>query len=181
MIRSYRNKRGTLIVLAVAVLALAFSAAFAIGEVGVTAAAGMTFKEKKDGCDKALSTVGIDLAVGSRLEVIVTLKGKGGVGDLKLAGYDIDGLPKNALGDLCLRNCLSYLGIVQDYPGGVVFTIDEVNPEKVITNTMRRLAALGVMVHREPGARSLSFRANDIDYRAVFGAAPGGTLVYLGY
>jgi len=181
MITIHRNKRGTLIALAIAVLALAFSAAFAIGEVGVTAVAGMTFKEKKDGVDKALTTVGIDLAIGSRLEVVITLKGDGAVGDLKLAGYDIDALPENALGDLCMSNCLRYLDIVQDYPGGVTFTIDEINPEKVITNTMRRLAALGVMVHREPGARSLSFHASGRDYRAVFGAAPGGTLVYLGY
>ncbi len=178
MISTDRNKRGTLFVLAIAIITLALSAVFAKGEVGMTAAAGLTFK---DSSDKALTTVGIDIAFGPRLEVVVTAKGKGALGDVKALAYDVDDIPKNAFGGLRIHECICLLGVIEEYPGGVIFTIDEVSPEKVITDTMKRLEALRVTVHREPGARSLSFRSNDIDYRAVFGAAPGGTLVYLGY
>ena len=131
---------------------------------------------------KSISTFGVDLTCNGGPAVMLANKGAGPLGDAKVTGYSVDDLPKDALGRVRSDAAAAWVGVVRPYPGGVTFTIDSTQWNRVLVATMTRLAAVGCQIGMHaPDSNAFSFTTGGEQYRAVFNTSADGVLVYLGH
>jgi hypothetical protein len=172
-----RNPARWLLAILIGLLAVAFSSAFA-ANVSFTTVPDLAFEDKDD---KAVTAMGVRFELDGGLNVVLTDKGKGVIGDVVVQSFDVDALRKDALGDYDLHAAVTDIGVVQSYPGGVLFVLKETHMPKALTTLMQQLAAVGAQIgDLEASGRGFGFTAGGVAYRAVLGADAKGTLVYLG-
>ena len=171
-----RNPARWLPAVLIGLLVVTLSSAFA--NVSFSTVSDLAFEDKDD---KAVTAMGVRFELDGGLNVVLTDKGKGVIGDVVVPSFDVDGLRKNAVGDYDLHAAVSGIGVVQSYPGGILFVLKETHTQKAMTTLMRQLAAAGAEIgDLEGSGRAFGFAVDGVTYRAVLGADPSGTLVYLG-
>jgi len=178
-----RNPARWLLAILIGLLALSLSFAFAANGIRIAADADIVFEEEKDGEDVIIEKMGIRFELGGGLRVVVTNKAQSRIGDVFVPSYDVELLRKNALDDYELDACVCSIGVVEDYPGGVIFVLKETDGHVAMDTVMAHLASIGAKIRGlEASGRAFGFTADGADYRAVFSfsAEPKGTLVYLG-
>ena len=115
------------------------------------------------------------------LKVVVTNEAASRIGDVYVPSFNVDALPENALEDYELERCVCSIKVIEPYPGGVIFVLEETHNQKAMTTLMEHLAAIGAQIGAlEASGRAFGFTADGVAYRAVFSADANGTLVYLG-
>ena len=164
--------------LLIGLLTLSLSFALAANDVRFTPMAGLAFEDKDD---KIVTAMGVRFEIDGGLQLVLTDKGKGRIGDVVVPSFDVDALPKNALDEVDLHAAVTGIGVVQAYPGGIVFVLKETHAQKVMATLMRQLAAAGAEIgDLEGSGRAFGFAAEGVGYRAVLSSSASGTLVYLG-
>jgi hypothetical protein len=168
-----------IVLLFVSALALLLSTAHAAHVVRIASAPDMVYVDAEDD-EEPLEKVGIDLAYEDGLVVIVTSEGNGSLGNVPVASYGVDDLPINALEDHDLDRCATWIGVVTEYAGGVIFEVEDVSVASLASTLQARLADIGFEVAEAPNSRMFFFTRDGVTYRAVFQAEGEGTSVYLG-
>jgi len=159
-------------------LAVSLSFAFAANAIGFTTVSDLAFE---DDDDKIVKAMGMSFEIDGGLNLVLTNKGKGHIGDVVVPSFAVNALPKTALDDYDLRAAVIGIGVVEAYPGGILFVLKETHTQKAMTTLMQQLAAVGAQVGViDARGRAFGFTVDGVAYRAVFGADPNGTLVYLG-
>jgi hypothetical protein len=172
------NPTRWLLAILIGLLAVSLSFASAANGIRIGAAADLDFE---DDDDEIIETMGMRFAIDHGLKLVVTNEDAGNIGDVYVPSFDVDGLPENALEDYELERCVCIIRVVDTYPGGVIFVLEETHNQKAMTTLMEHLAAIGAQVGEvEANGRAFGFEADGVAYRAVFTADPNGTLVYLG-
>jgi hypothetical protein len=176
------NPTRWLLAILIGLLTVSLSFALAANGIQIGAEAGLEFEEENDdGEDEIVETMGMRFAIDHGLKLVVTNEDAGNIGDVYVPSFDVDGLPENALEDYEFERCLCIIRVVDTYPGGVIFVLEETHNQKAMTMLMEHLAAIGAQVGEvEANGRAFGFDADGVAYRAVFTADPNGTLVYLG-
>ncbi len=178
------RKNPTRWLLAILIGLLTFSLSFAVAANGIriSAEADLEFEEENDdGEDEIVETMGMRFEFDGGLKVVVTNEAASRIGDVFVPAFDVDALPENALEDYELDRCVCSIKVVDDYPGGVIFVLEETHKQKVMTTLMEHLASIGAQIgETEASGRAFGFTADGVAYRAVVNADPNGTLVYLG-
>lgn len=161
----------------IGLLAVTLSSAFA-ANVSFTTVSDLAFEDKDD---KVVTAMGVRFELDGGLNVVLTDKGNGVIGDVVVPSFAVNTLPKNALGDYDLHAAVTGIGVVEAYPGGIVFVLKETHTQKVMTTLMRQLAAAGAQVgFVDAQGRAFGFTAGGVAYRAVLSTTANGTLVFLG-
>jgi hypothetical protein len=178
-----QNHARWLLAILIGLLSVSLSFAFAGHNLGVSAEAGLEFEEENDdGEDEIVETLGIRFELDGGLQVTVTPEDAGHVGDVYVPAFAEETLTKNALDDYEVHAAIRGIGVVETYPGGVIFVLEETHNQKAMTTLMEHLAAIGAQVGEvEANGRAFGFDADGVAYRAVFSPDPNGTLVYLGH
>jgi hypothetical protein len=168
--------RTTTLALAAAIL-LALPIASAASTPRVDASA-VPFADTAVFSDYGAFAAGIDLAWNDGLVLSLGAPGEGPLGDAQFSS--LANLPTNAVGEVVADDAVRQTGLVADYPGGVVFTLNATSADAVTAAFAERLANLGFTVAPDAGGGTLQFERDGQAYRAVFGAHANGVQVYLG-
>ena len=178
MQRADQKPTPRLVALLIGLLTVSLSLALAANDVRFTTVADLAFEDKDD---KIVTAMGVRFEIDGGLQLVLTDKGKGRIGDVVVPSFDADALPKNALDEYDRLAAVADIGVVQAYPGGIVFVLKETHAQKVMTTLMQQLAAAGAELgDLEASGRAFGFAAAGVAYRAVLSATSSGTLVYLG-
>ena len=171
-----------LLAILIGLLTLSLSFAFA-SDLRVSAVADLEFEEgNDDGEDEPVETLGIRFELDHGLRVVVTSEAASLIGDVHVPAFAEETLAKNALDDVDLHAAIQDIGVVQAYPGGVTFVLEETHNQKAMATLMAHIQAIGAQIGPfEASNRAFGFTANGVDYRAVFNADANGTLVYVGH
>jgi hypothetical protein len=177
-----KNPTRWLLAILIGLLAVSLSFAFAANGIRISAEADLEFEEENDdGEDEIVETMGMRFEIDHGLKLVVTNEDAGNIGDVYVPGFAEETLLKNALDDYALEECVCSIGVVEAYPGGVIFVLEETHNQKAMTTLMEHLAAIGAQIGAmEASGHAFGFTAEGAAYRAVFTADPNGTLVYLG-
>ena len=178
-----QNAPRWLLAVLIGLLSVSLSFAVASHELRVSAVADLDFEEENDdGEDEAVETLGIRFEIADGLQLMVTSEAASGIGDVHVPSFAEADLAKNALDDIDLHAAIHDIGIVQAYPGGITFVLEETHNQKAMATLMAHLQAIGAQIGQyEASNRAFGFSANGVDYRAVFNADANGTLVYVGH
>jgi hypothetical protein len=165
----------------IGVLAMALSTASAAALVRIAAHPDLSFVDPDDD-EKPIETVGIDVAADEGgLTILLTKEGEGALGDASVPCYNVDDLPEDALERIMPDAAACWLCVARPYPGGATFRLTSTAVADLIATAMRRLAEIGCEVGTcAPGEHEFCFTCAGSEFRAVFSADEGGTLVYLG-
>jgi hypothetical protein len=163
------------------VLALTLSTALAHHPVLVLAGTA-AFEDELD-TDEAVTKMGVSLTCEyGPVAVVLHKEGAGALGDAAVPGYAVDDLPENVFGDMDRNAAAEWVGIATAYPGGFTFTIDDTSSARLIAAAMASLQNGGCTIADHGRTRNgFGYSSGGVDYRAVFSATEGGTLVYLGH
>jgi hypothetical protein len=173
-----QNPTRWLLAILIGLLAVSVATASAADGVRFSTVSDLAFE---DSDDKIVTAMGIRFELDGGLNLVLTNKGKGLLGDVVVPSFDVDGLPKNALDQYDLHAAATGIGVVRSYPGGVLFVLKETHTQRAMATLMEQLAAAGAQIgHLEANGRAFGFTAAGVAYRAVLGASGSGTLVYLG-
>jgi len=173
-----KNPTRWLLAILIGLLAVSLSFAFAANGIRISAAADLDFE---DDDDELIETMGIRFELDGGLKIVVTNENDGGIGDVYVPMFALETLPENALGDYELERCVCSIKVIEPYPGGVIFVVEETSNPKVMSLLMAHLRSIGAQVGEvEASGRAFGFTADGVAYRATVGADPNGTLVYLG-
>jgi hypothetical protein len=177
-----KNPTRWLLAILIGLLAVSLSFASAANGIRISAEAGLEFEEENDdGEDEIIETMGIRFEIDGGLRIVVTNEDAGGIGDVFVPYYAEEALPENAVGDYELERCVCSIGVVEPYPGGVLFVLEETSNPKAMSALMAHLRSIGAQIgETEASGRAFGFTADGVAYRAVVNADPNGTLVYLG-
>jgi hypothetical protein len=172
-----------LLAILIGLLAMSLSIASAGHTMNVAAVADLEFEEENgDGEDELVETMGIRIELAGGLRVVVTNEAASQVGDVHVPSFAAETLARTALDDYDLHAAIQDIGVVQAYPGGVTFVLEETHDQKAMATLMAHLRAIGAQIDVfEASGRAFGFTAEGVTYRAVFNADPNGTLVYLGH
>ncbi|MBW6455055.1 MAG: hypothetical protein K0A98_04140 [Trueperaceae bacterium] len=172
-----KNPTRWLLAILIGLLAVSLSFASAANGIRVSAETDLEFEDDDD----LIETMGIRFEIDGGLKVVVTNEGKGGIGDVYVPAFALETLPENALADYELERCVCSIKVIEPYPGGVIFVLEETSNPKAMSMLMAHLHSIGAQVgDMEASGRAFGFTADGVAYRAVFNADPNGTLVYLG-
>lgn len=173
-----KNPTRWLLAILIGLLAVSLSFASAADGIRISAEAGLDFE---DDDDEIIETMGIRFEIDGGLRIVVTNEDAGGIGDVFVPLYAEEALPENAVGDYELERCVCSIGVVEAYPGGVLFVLEETSNPKAMSALMAHLSSIGAQIgETEASGRAFGFTADGVAYRAVVNADPHGTLVYLG-
>jgi len=173
-----KNPTRWLLAILIGLLAVSLSFASAANGIRISAEAGLDFE---DDDDEIIETMGIRFEVDAGLKVVVTNEDAGAIGDVYVPSYAEQVLPENAVGEYELERCVCSIGVVEPYPGGVLFVLEETSNPKAMSMLMAHLRSIGAQIgETEASGRAFGFTAEGVAYRAVVGADANGTLVYLG-
>lgn len=173
-----KNPTRWLLAILIGLLAVSLSFASAANGIRISAEAGLDFE---DDDDEIIETMGIRFELDGGLKVVVTNEDKGGVGDVYVPTFSVDALPENAVGDYELERCVCSIKVIEPYPGGVLFVLEETSNPKAMSMLMAHLRSIGAQIgETEASGRAFGFTADGVTYRAVVNADANGTLVYLG-
>jgi hypothetical protein len=174
-----KNPTRWLLAILIGLLAVSLSFASAANGIRISAEADIDFE---DDDDEIIETMGIRFELDGGLRIVVTNEDAGGIGDVFVPHYAEEALPENAVGDYELERCVCSIGVVEAYPGGVLFVLEETSNPKAMSALMAHLRSIGAQIgETEASGRAFGFTADGVTYRAVFNADPNGTLVYLGH
>lgn len=173
-----KNPARWLLAILIGLLAVSLSFASAANGIRIAADADLEFEDEDD---ELIETMGIRFEFDQGLKVVVTNEADSLVGDVFVPSFNVNALPENALEDYALDLCVCAIGVVQRYPGGVTFVLEETSNQKAMSTLMSYLQSIGAQIGAmEANGHAFGFTANGVGYRAVFGANPHGTLVFLG-
>ena len=178
-----QNPARWLFAILIGLLAMSLSIATAAHDLRIAAVADLTLEEaNSDGEDERVETMGIRIELAGGPRVVVTNEADSQVGDVHVPAFVEAALARNALDDVDLRAAIHGIGVVQAYPGGITFVLEESYNQKAMATLMAHLRSIGAQVHAyETSGRAFGFTAEGVAYRAVFSADANGTLVYLGH
>jgi len=173
-----KNPARWLLAILIGLLAVSLSFVSAANGIRIAAEADLEFEDEDD---DPVETMGIRFEIDKGIKVVVTNEDEGGVGDVFVPSFSVDALPENALEAYMLDRCVCSIGVVEPYPGGVIFVLEETSNPTAMSTLMAHLRSIGAEIGAmEASGHAFGFTADGVTYRAVFSADPHGTLVYLG-
>ena len=172
-----------LLAILIGLLALSLAMATAAHDLRIAAVADLEFEEENgDGEDEPVETMGIRIELAGGLRVVVTNEADSQVGEVHVPAFAEEALVRNAFDDVDRHAAIHDIGVVEAYPGGITFVLEEEHNQKAMATLMTHLRSIGAQVHAyEASGWAFGFTADGVTYRAVFNADPNGTLVYLGH
>ncbi len=165
--------------LALALLALVASLAFAGHPIGVDAADMPTRDKDK----KPVDEVGVDLSCNGGFAVVFTAEDAGSLGNVLTDGYTYDELAKDAMKRVIPDAAVQRLGVLTEEPHGLRIVVDDVPRHELMALTADALAASGCTVAEqlEQGFGFTFVDAHGTTRVATFSTAEEGAAVYIGH